>query len=108
MELIVLARAEAEVLETQARLEDVLAGLGERFNQRVEETLDQLIAFPRGGSVYAAPFRRILVRDFPFGIFRLGFSIASKAVESWFRRCWICAWTPEPSRENCAVRRGCL
>ena len=36
MELILLARAEAEVLETQARLEDAVAGLGERFNLRVE------------------------------------------------------------------------
>ena len=69
MELLLLARAEAEVLETQARLEDAVAGLGERFNLRVEEALDQLIGFPQSGSVYAAPFRRVLVRDFPFGIF---------------------------------------
>jgi hypothetical protein len=69
MELILLARAEAEVLETQARLEDVAIGLGERFNTRVEEALEQLIEFPQIGSIYFAPYRRLLVRDFPFGVF---------------------------------------
>ena len=69
MELVLLARAEAEVLATQARMDEALEGLGERFNLRVEETLDQLIVFPQSGPVYAEPFRRILVRDFPFGIF---------------------------------------
>ncbi len=69
MELIVLARAEMEVMETQMRLEDAIPGLGERFSERVEEELDRLIAFPEAGSLYWPPFRKLLVRDFPFGIF---------------------------------------
>ena len=31
-ELLILSRAEADVLETQARLEEILPGLGNRFN----------------------------------------------------------------------------
>jgi hypothetical protein len=69
MELVLLARAEAEVLTMQARMEETLEGLGDRFNQRVEETLDQLLDFPQSGPVFVGSFRRILVRDFPVGIF---------------------------------------
>ena len=69
MELLLLARAEAEVLETQARLEDAVAGLGERFNLRVGRGVGPTHRIPQSGSVYTAPFRRVLVRDFPFGIF---------------------------------------
>lgn len=69
MELIVLARAENEILETQARLEDLAEGLGVRFNLRAEEALDRLQLFPEIGSVYSGRFRKVLVRDFPFAIF---------------------------------------
>ena len=69
MELVILFRAEADILETQARLEDVLRGLGDRFNARAEEALDRLLAFPECGPVYSAPFRRLLIRDFPHAIF---------------------------------------
>jgi plasmid stabilization system protein ParE len=69
MELVILARAEVEVIETQARLEDTNAGLGDRFNERVEQAFDLLAEFPELGPVYAGQFRRLLVRDFPFGIF---------------------------------------
>ena len=68
-ELVVLSRAEADILETQARLEEVLHGLGNRFNARAEEALDRVLAFPECGPVYSPPFRRLLVRDFPHGIF---------------------------------------
>jgi plasmid stabilization system protein ParE len=68
-ELLILSRAEADVLEVQARLEEVLPGLGNRFNARAEEALDRLLVFPESGPVYSAPFRRLLIRDFPHGIF---------------------------------------
>lgn len=50
-ELVVLFRAEADLLETQARLEEVLDSLGDRFNARAEEALDRLLAFPECGPV---------------------------------------------------------
>ncbi|MCX6981180.1 MAG: hypothetical protein NTV08_10575 [Verrucomicrobia bacterium] len=68
-ELLILSRAEADVLETQARLEEILPGLGNRFNARTEEALDRLLLFPECGPAYSATFRRLLVRDFPHGIF---------------------------------------
>ena len=69
MELVILARAESEILATQAQLETVVAGLGDRFNQKVEEALDQLAIFPHSGAAYLKSFRRLLVQDFPYGIF---------------------------------------
>ena len=61
--------AEAEILDTQARLEDRSRGLGDRFNENTERALDQIAAFPECGPVCVGPFRRLLVRDFPLGIF---------------------------------------
>jgi plasmid stabilization system protein ParE len=43
--------------------------LGDRFSERVEQALDRLTEFPELGAIYAGTFRRLLVRDFPFGIF---------------------------------------
>ena len=68
-ELIVLVRAEAEALETQARLEDVSLDLGDRFNARVEEGPGRLERNPECGSVCSRPCRGLLVGDFPLGIF---------------------------------------
>lgn len=61
--------AESEILEMQASLEDRSPGLGESFNENAEHALDQIAAFPECGPVTIAPFRRLLVRDFPVGIF---------------------------------------
>ena len=69
MELVVLSRAEGEILETQARLEDGEPGRGDRFNERAEQALDRILSFPECGPLYSAPFRRLLIRDFPMGIF---------------------------------------
>ena len=46
MELVVLSRAEGEILETQARLEDGEPGRGDRFNERAEQALDRILSFP--------------------------------------------------------------
>jgi plasmid stabilization system protein ParE len=77
MELILLARAEADVLTTQARLEDVQPELGDRFVEQVETAFDQLSAFPESGPLYLAPYRRLLVPGFPNGIF---YSIAGRRI----------------------------
>ena len=43
--------------------------MGDKFNENAEHALDQIAAFPECGPVAIAPFRRLLVRDFPVGIF---------------------------------------
>lgn len=68
-ELLILARAESEVLEIQARLDDISHRLANRFSERIEAALDQLSNFPESGPIYAAHARRLLVRDFPIGVF---------------------------------------
>ncbi len=46
MELLILARAESEVLEIQARLADISQSLGDRFSERIEAALDRIAGFP--------------------------------------------------------------
>ncbi len=68
-ELVVLSRAEGEIFEAYARLEDAKPGLGERFSENVERCLNRLASFPELGSMYRMPYRRILVPDSPFAVF---------------------------------------
>lgn len=69
MDLVVLAAAEREILDTQLTLEEIAAGLGDRFSHRVEEALDHLLQFPALGPVFESPYRRMLVPNFPFAVF---------------------------------------
>lgn len=69
IELVIMPLAEAEILEAQARFEDASPDLGDRFNEMAEHALDQIAVFPESEPLASAPFRRLLVRDFPFGIY---------------------------------------
>ncbi len=69
VELIILAGAEREILEAYVKLDGFQDGLGERFEQRVEETLSLIVAHPKIGPVFRGETRRRLVRGFPHAIF---------------------------------------
>jgi plasmid stabilization system protein ParE len=68
-EVVILAGAENDILETYARFESDSEGLGDRFSLRVESALAQLSEFPESGSIFRGSRRRLLVQGFPFGIF---------------------------------------
>ena len=68
MEITLFVRAEADALRIYARYEDLHAGRGELFVAALERSLNQLRAFPESAPVLRAPFRRLLVRRFPYGI----------------------------------------
>jgi len=68
-DLVILAGAEREILEAYIELENFQDGLGARFSERIDETLELIIRHPAIGSIFCGPVRRRLVKGFPHGIF---------------------------------------
>ena len=68
MELILLLRAEADALRIYAKYEALREGRGELFVAALEKALGQLRTFPESAPTLRAPFRRLLVRRFPYGV----------------------------------------
>lgn len=76
-DLVILAGAEKDILETYVRYELTEDALGERFSKMLDRSLDQLIRFPESGPVFRREIRRLLVAAFPLGIF---YSIESERI----------------------------
>jgi len=51
------------------RYEEILPGLGDRFEAEVRASLFRTVELPESAPVYAGEFRRLLVRKFDHGIF---------------------------------------
>src|SRR5580704_12190024 len=51
------------------RYEEILPGLGERFEVEVPAALFRTVELPESAPIYAGEFRRLLVRRFDHGIF---------------------------------------
>jgi plasmid stabilization system protein ParE len=49
--------------------EEILPGLGDRFEAEVRAALLRTVELPESAPVYAGEFRRLLVRKFDHGIF---------------------------------------
>ena len=69
MELILLLKADLDIQEAFNRYEDYQTGRGEVFLRHVDAAVGLILRNPKIGPVYEEPYRRMLVRDFPFGIF---------------------------------------
>lgn len=69
MEIVVLSGAEADLFEAWKYYEELIPGLGERFDHSVQEGLRYLVQFPQSAPHYAQEFRRLVLRDFACGIF---------------------------------------
>jgi len=68
MEVVLLWRAEADSQKIYNKLEDFQEGRGEVFLASVDRALIQLGIFPKSAPVIRHPFRRILLRGFPYGL----------------------------------------
>jgi plasmid stabilization system protein ParE len=68
-EIVILAGAENDVLETYVRYETAEADLGERFSKQIEEAFQMLSEFPNAGPKFHSQIYRLLIRGFPYGIF---------------------------------------
>src|SRR4051812_30513902 len=68
-EVVILAGAENDVLETYTRYESAQDGLGTQFSDQLEKTFGLISDFPHAGPIFTNNIRRVLVRAFPYGIF---------------------------------------
>lgn len=69
IELILLLQADVDVQTAFDRYEAYQPGRGEIFLRQLDVALALLRRHPELAPVYAGPYRRMLMRDFPYGIF---------------------------------------
>ena len=69
IEVILLLQAENDIQSAYNRYEDLQERRGDLFLAHLEFALGRLRLHPELGPVYRAPFRRLLIPDFPYGIF---------------------------------------
>ncbi len=69
MDLILLLSADLDIQAAFNRYENYQPGRGEVFLGKLNDAFGVLKRHPQMGSPYAAKHRRMLMRDFPYGIF---------------------------------------
>ena len=68
-EVTFLAGADRDAFEIFARIEARDPDAADAFLQRIADSVRQLGGHPESGPVFVAPFRRLVMRGYPFGIF---------------------------------------
>ena len=68
-ELILLSQADLDIQTGFERYEDYQQGRGDVFMRQLDAAFTLLRQHPEVAPVYAGPYRRMLVREFPYGIF---------------------------------------
>jgi plasmid stabilization system protein ParE len=68
-DLILLLQADQDIQTAFERYEDYQEGRGEVFLRQLDAAFTLLRQHPEIAPVYAAPYRRMLTREFPYGIF---------------------------------------
>lgn len=69
IDLILLLQADRDIQSAFERYESYQAGRGEVFIRQLDFALTLLRQHPEIAPIYAGPYRRMLIRDFPYGIF---------------------------------------
>ena len=69
IDLILLLQADLDIQAAFERYEAYQSGRGEMFMRQLDAALSLLRRHPELAPVYAGPYRRMLIRDFPYGIF---------------------------------------
>ena len=69
IELILLLEADSDIQAAFNRYEDNQEGRGEVFIRHLDAAFALLRQHPEIAPTYAHPYRRMLIRDFPYGIF---------------------------------------
>ena len=68
-DLVLLLQADRDIQTAFERYENYQAGRGEVFMRPLDVALTLLRYHPEIAPVYSGPYRRMLIRDFPYGIF---------------------------------------
>lgn len=69
IELVLLLQAELDLQAAFNRYEEFQPGRGEVFMRHLDAALTLLRQHPEIAPVYGEAYRRMLIRDFPYGIF---------------------------------------
>jgi plasmid stabilization system protein ParE len=69
MDLILLLQADLDIQAAFSKHEEFQPGRGYLFMQQLDVALGLMRQFPEIGPVYQSPYRRMLIHDFPYGIF---------------------------------------
>ena len=48
---------------------DIYSRRGDSFYEKIDSSLERLRNFPKLGSIYSDPFRKLLIKDTPYGMF---------------------------------------
>ena len=68
-ELILLLQADLDIQAAFGRYEEYQTGRGEVFMRQLDAALTLLREYLEIAPVYKGPYRRMLIRNFPYGIF---------------------------------------
>ena len=68
-DLILLLRADHDIQTVFERYENYQQGRGEIFMRQLDAAFTLLRQHPEVAPVYAGPYRRMLTREFPYGVF---------------------------------------
>jgi toxin ParE1/3/4 len=68
-DLILLLQADHDIQTAFNRYEEFQEGRGELFMRHLDAALTLLRQHPEIAPVYGSRYRRLLIRDFPYGIF---------------------------------------
>ena len=68
-EVILLLQADIDIQTAFNRYEEFQEGRGFVFMQQLDAALTLMRHHPRSAGCYVEPYRRMLIRDFPFGVF---------------------------------------
>ena len=69
IDLILLLQADLGLQSAFKRYEDYQIGRGEVLMRQLDAALSLLRRHPEIAPVYSGPYRRMLIRDFPYGVF---------------------------------------
>ncbi len=69
IELILLLQADHDIQTAFERYENHQAGRGDLFLRQVDAALTLMRHHPEIARIYGGSYRRMLIRDFPYGIF---------------------------------------
>lgn len=69
MEVVILGGAEDDLFSTWQSLEELVPGLGNRFDLSIKSALERLAMHPESAPIYIGEFRRLVLQRFDHGVF---------------------------------------
>ena len=57
-----------DIKQSAKYYEDAVIGLGKAFLEIIEEAVENIIQYPKSSGIIKKPYRRYLIKRFPFGV----------------------------------------